>query len=803
MAEQTVKIKIQVDSKTGQISLKTMEKGFEKITLTAKQAEQAAKQLNTTVSKMTSGGQIQATAASYQKLGTAISGTTAASGTATASVLELGRAISDAPYGIRGVANNLSQLASMFALSARNAGGFVGALKGMWTVLRGPLGILLAVQTAIALMDAFAGSTKKAEKSTNSISDSAAKAASNLKILARANELNTMSLKETERAVNRANSEYKDLNIVIGENGKITDESVEAIDRKIQALEDLAKAQAIQKLIEDEFAKLALLQIKSDEIQLEIDIKRLEVENKRASINSQTTAKSVSAADDQQRSYDKLRASERALVSTTTELNEALEDQAEIRLTIDKLVDKIPDVKDIFNDRKRGGGRGASNAIFKQQLLDLEKFILDTNRKQALMAEENEREQLNIKQKYANQDLLRRKTSFIEKQKLRLEDYLKGKRTDAQIADAKSVFRDSEMQAETEYQEGVTALTILHTTQRQVFQLELMRKFNADMINNRLQMASDNEAMMAAFTDGTGAGMLNKPQSLVGAEDIERQQEAALARREAEQENFEADLEQKKIRLDRQGYELLEIEQLIQADRNSWLMEQMQFELQIERDKIDAKKNINLEYISWVSGVGSIMKGFAQENKAMAMAALVLEKGAAIANVVVNTQSANASIMAATNAASQEATATGMAAASKGAVMLAGGNPMGAGLIAAGKASFASAAGIQATGATRVTKNKIGAGISIAAIAASAIGQSSMGGSSGGGGGGGAAPRGGAGAPSREFDFNLVGSTGVNQLAQGVGSKFNEPVQAYVVSSQMTSQQQLDNVIKTTASLGD
>lgn len=802
MAEQTVKIKIQVDSKTGQISLKTMEKGFEKITLTAKQAEQAAKQLNTTVSKMTSGGQIQATAASYQKLGTAISGTTAASGTATASVLELGRAISDAPYGIRGVANNLSQLASMFALSARNAGGFVGALKGMWTVLRGPLGILLAVQTAIALMDAFAGSTKKAEKSTNSISDSAAKAASNLKILARANELNTMSLKETERAVNRANSEYKDLNIVIGENGKITDESVEAIDRKIQALEDLAKAQAIQKLIEDEFAKLALLQIKSDEIQLEIDIKRLEVENKRASINSQTTAKSVSAADDQQRSYDKLRASERALLSTTNELNEALEDQAEITSTIDKLVDKIPDVKDVFNDRKTGGG-GKSNAIFKQQLLDLEKFIIDANRRQALLVEENERKELDIKQDYARQDLIRRRDTFKEKQQQRYNDYIKGNRTLEQMAAAEETLRASNTQAEEEYQKGLTALTILQTTERQRFQIELMRKFNSDMINNRLQMMSDNEGMIAAFTDGTGAGMLNKPQSLVGAEDIERQQEVALARREAEQENFEADLVVKQENLLNEGYTLLQTEQLIQADRNSWLMEQMQFELQIERDKIDAKRNINLEYISWVSGVGSIMKGFAQENKAMAMAALVLEKGAAIANVVVNTQSANASIMAATNAASQEATATGMAAASKGAVMLAGGNPMGAGLIAAGKASFASAAGIQATGATRVTKNKIGAGISIAAIAASAIGQSSMGGSSGGGGGSGAAPRGGAGAPSREFDFNLVGSTGVNQLAQGVGSKFNEPVQAYVVSSQMTSQQQLDNVIKTTASLGD
>ena len=97
MAEQTVQIKIKVDSKTGEIQLKTMEKGFEKIVLTAKQAEQAAKQLNTTVSKLTSSGNISATANSYQKLGTAISGTTAASGSATASVLELGRTISDAP----------------------------------------------------------------------------------------------------------------------------------------------------------------------------------------------------------------------------------------------------------------------------------------------------------------------------------------------------------------------------------------------------------------------------------------------------------------------------------------------------------------------------------------------------------------------------------------------------------------------------------------------------------------------------------------------------------------------------------
>ena len=70
----------------------------------------------------------------------------------------------------------------------------------------------------------------------------------------------------------------------------------------------------------------------------------------------------------------------------------------------------------------------------------------------------------------------------------------------------------------------------------------------------------------------------------------------------------------------------------------------------------------------------------------------------------------------------------------------------------------------------------------------------------GGGGAGGGGDAGG-GAPSREFDFNLVGSTGVNQLAQGVGAQFSQqPIQAYVVSSQMTSQQQLDHTIQTQAS---
>jgi hypothetical protein len=115
-------------------------------------------------------------------------------------------------------------------------------------------------------------------------------------------------------------------------------------------------------------------------------------------------------------------------------------------------------------------------------------------------------------------------------------------------------------------------------------------------------------------------------------------------------------------------------------------------------------------------------------------------------------------------------------------------------VVAAGFEAQAVMAGVM--GKKRILKNNIGAGISIAKIAATTL--QSRGGASGGGGGGGEGGGGG-----RTFDFNLVGSTGQDQLAQAVGGQFSQgPVQAYVVSSQMTSQQQLDNIIESDATFG-
>ena len=218
-------------------------------------------------------GRVKSAKTSMGTLSKGLDGVSKSSGAAAATTLELGRVISDAPYGIRGMANNVSQVASQLAFMSRSTDiatgkviGFSGAIKGVWTSMMGPLGILLAVQAVIAALDYFAGSTKKAVEEVESLNASSGRAASNLKILKESIELGTISQEEAIEAVKTANEEYDDLNIVLDENNELTEDSVVAIDAKIESLERLAKALALQKLIEDAYSKLLPLEIKQTEL---------------------------------------------------------------------------------------------------------------------------------------------------------------------------------------------------------------------------------------------------------------------------------------------------------------------------------------------------------------------------------------------------------------------------------------------------------------------------------------------------------------------------------------------------------
>ena len=233
------------------------------------------------------------------------------------------------------------------------------------------------------------------------------------------------------------------------------------------------------------------------------------------------------------------------------------------------------------------------------------------------------------------------------------------------------------------------------------------------------------------------------------------------------------------------SHTLLTDEERVDREQNLSMMriELQDKELEHELMIIEMKMQAQLEYANFVSGIGNVFKTLGRENEDLAKVALVLQKGAAIAGVVVEAQAANQKILSASQ------TEVGFYKASAAATAL---------LSPAKSAAFQVAADVaQAGAAKRIAKNNIGAGIAIANILATTLTSRtapSGGGRAGGGAGGGG---------GRTFDFNLVGSTGTNQLAEAVGGQFQEPIQAYVVSNEMTSQQELDLQIQTGASLGD
>ncbi len=77
------------------------------------------------------------------------------SANAVPAVNEFSRVIQDAPFGIQGVANNITQLTQSFGYLQKSTGSSKAALKAMLSTLTGPAGILLAVSAVTSLMVAF------------------------------------------------------------------------------------------------------------------------------------------------------------------------------------------------------------------------------------------------------------------------------------------------------------------------------------------------------------------------------------------------------------------------------------------------------------------------------------------------------------------------------------------------------------------------------------------------------------------------------------------------------------------------
>ena len=172
--------KVQVDATSGKISIDGVTKSFE-------QADKAFLKLQKDVAK----GIPNATK-NVKNLGDA-------TGSATSATMELSRVISDAPYGIRGMANNITQLVSQLGTASTKAGGLSAALKLMSKQLLGPLGIVFAITAAVSALDFFFGANKKAEKGVGDLTKKVY--ANGLVMRGYVNELEDVSISEERRAV--------------------------------------------------------------------------------------------------------------------------------------------------------------------------------------------------------------------------------------------------------------------------------------------------------------------------------------------------------------------------------------------------------------------------------------------------------------------------------------------------------------------------------------------------------------------------------------------------------------------------
>lgn len=176
-------------------------------------------------------------------------------------------------------------------------------------------------------------------------------------------------------------------------------------------------------------------------------------------------------------------------------------------------------------------------------------------------------------------------------------------------------------------------------------------------------------------------------------------------------------------------------------------------QIAIAQAEADAKKAIQDAVLDNISGGLGVLKQLGEKNKAIQKAAIIAENAVGIAKIILNTQAANAKSVAASP--------------------LTGGQPWVAINTISGALGVAGS-----LLATKKALSELGGGSAGSAPSVS-------------GGGGGSAP-----APN----FNVVGNSGVNQIAQTLGNQ--QPVQAYVVANNVTTQQSLDRNIVNNASLG-
>lgn len=683
MASKEIVLKLIVDSKTATIETKKVKQSIDEVAKAEEklnflrsdkaielekinQLQRVQKDINTGLAKSELG-----LASATGKSSAAFKATRTQAGLNNAILLETGRLASDASYGFTAIANNLSQVVTLFTSFSATAGGFNNSMKQLLKSLWGTGGLLIGVQLLISYLPDIIKKYKQWSNGTDDVTEAQKELTSTLDDLIKKGTDNNESLVENGRVQTELVRKlqmnaiyYKTQDEIVGRMTTSQKGFNTAVHDAVRALAQQGIAVDMAQIKNRDYIKSLFLEVDSVEnlakeiysLQRELEVGRI--------------LGAFNAVEEAERELEIYKKSQELFGNKVEQYTQSIE--------YAKLVARVEAAKNKAQIKAQGeGDNEESFKVFKKGLLDLSSMEENFRKKSLQSKRYNAETQLKIEIESAQRVLDARRDSFIKRQEQRLEEFKQSGATDAEILAAEKAFNASKEQAEAEHADVMIQLT--------AYQQKRMRDIEFEN----------------------------------GVERIRYQEQLNLQ------------------------------------------------EVELIREKI----RINEVYLGYVTQTADVLRNAFKQTKAIATAALILEKGAAIASVVVRASSSIAEQRASTDAANAKALATL--------------GPFAAGQIVFNEASFLK--GVKLT--------KLSAGFAIGSIVAQTI--SSFRGMKGGG-----DSAGGGGAQIQAPDFNIVGASNQSLLAQTVAGAESRPVKAFVVGKDISTQQELDRNITNTASFG-
>lgn len=702
-------------------------------------------------------------------------GMSSSAGAAGATVTEFGRTIGDAPFGLMGMANNLQQLSQQFVDLQAKSGGTREAIKSVMATMAGPAGFVVAINIVTSALVAYNMRKDKAKQKTEEFNDS---------LLLEKNTLEALIYLYNESAdalEGRAN--------VMGALAAADDDYAKALDavgvseearNKLteQYLKDrnaLNVAEDKRNNLAEENKELLANELLTEEERIRIE-KELEVLRKSKDKGNATT---IAQKEKILKQDDELIEISRQLAEVTVEVSEAEKQLNETlgNSEMDKFIEKLREFEKERDLSRALRGLEGSKAIEEEiRLLQDEygravrKFGIDSvQAKEAMLARDEKR--------------------------LELEEALYEEGVERAEKEEEAAQERVEKEAERKEQLKELNQGLLDDLEAQFDEYGLIRlKQQEDQaIAEAKALGASVETLMniTKYYEGERKKIVDKVNEEIAEEDKKTKEKALKENTKKLEEYFNKEIEMMKARTDQMSEVLSTFSNLLDELNNisDARFERQINQLKVERDIIRSNDQMTKEEKEKQLTDIQARENAVQEKRIKAerdmftlkqtigLAEMVMKQKMMIQEQLMLNQLAVAQAnLAVQNIGLTAAEETGEATMSIGTYMKQLG-PLGI-------AAFAlSIGGVIASiiSARRKARAEI-AGLSNAPISI--------------GGAGGSAPA----APAVPA-FNVVGATSQNQLAEAIAGAEQKPLKAYVVSSDVTTAQEMDRKIIEGASI--